>query len=73
MINYIYGQGITFYTDSSFNGFGAWCGNDWVPGYFGSSLEPAGLERLNKDHGHWLNIALKDPQKNLNILELIPV
>ena len=62
---------IPLYSDSSFEGFGAWMGRDWIYGYWAG--EPVTLE-TSSSCLHLLPPPVFDqPPKNINVYELWPV
>ena len=70
MINYNFGLGPSFMTDSSLSGYGFSSGHDWQSGFFNSDLVPHWESALL--HKHWENINVSG-EVNINVLELIPV
>lgn len=74
MIDYNYGQGPSFFTDSCIGGYGFWCQQDWQAGYFSSSFSPD-LTGVDISHNHWVNVHITDmsASENISVLELIPI
>ena len=60
------------FTDSCLKGYGFALDSDWQAGYFSSNDSPAGLDELDPEHLHWVNVDVPS-QDNINYLELVPV
>lgn len=74
MIEFNFGQGPSFFTDSCIAGYGFWCQQDWQAGYFNSALIPIS-SYADPIHGHWVNVHITDisASENIAVLELIPI
>lgn len=74
MVRYNYGEGPSFFTDACLSGYGFWCQNDWLAGYFGAFSSPD-VFHLIPEHAHWMNVHVDDPESatNINVLELVPI
>lgn len=70
-----FGQGPVVETDSCLQGYGAVSGNDWIAGFFNSSVVPTFLSVIEVSHGHWENLEVPTSHGRLDIncCEIIPV
>lgn len=71
IIKYNYGESNHICSDASFNGYGVTYGQDWIAGYYNTSVFPADVSLLSHDH-HWCNVYVQHDE-NINILELVPI
>lgn len=70
IIKYNFGNRNIVCSDASLNGYGLTFNNDWMAGYFNTSLFPTDVHQVHSHH--WSNVYLHG-DGNINVLELVPI